>query len=111
MKKFAIPIENGQLCTHFGHCQQFAIIRVENSTMLPPEYVTPPPHEPGLIPRWLGQQAVTHVIAAGIGQKAISLFNQQHIEVTVGVEAKAPDKLVEDWLSGSLEAGSNSCDH
>ena len=111
MKKFAIPIENGQLCTHFGHCQQFAIIRVENSTLLQPEYVTPPPHEPGLIPRWLGEQQVTHVIAAGIGQKAISLFNQQNIEVTVGVEAKAPDELVEDWLRGSLQAGSNSCDH
>ncbi|KOH46849.1 hypothetical protein NC99_02490 [Sunxiuqinia dokdonensis] len=79
--------------------------------MLQTEYLTPPPHEPGLIPKWLGEQAVTHVIAAGIGQKAIQLFNQQHIELTVGVEAKTPDELVADWLNGALQAGLNNCDH
>jgi len=25
-KKIAIPIEDGMLCAHFGHCEQFAIV-------------------------------------------------------------------------------------
>lgn len=33
MKKIAIPLENGRLCSHFGHCEQFAIIDVENNTI------------------------------------------------------------------------------
>ncbi|WP_299578744.1 NifB/NifX family molybdenum-iron cluster-binding protein [uncultured Sunxiuqinia sp.] len=111
MKKFAIPVEDGQLCAHFGHCQQFVIIQVDNNTMLQPEYLTPPPHEPGLLPAWLGQHGVTNIIAGGIGQKAISLFNQQNIEVTVGAQPKSPHELVADWLSNSLVSGANACDH
>jgi predicted Fe-Mo cluster-binding NifX family protein len=34
MKKIiAIPLENGVLCAHFGHCQTFAIVNVENGTI------------------------------------------------------------------------------
>ena len=34
MKKIiAIPLENGFLCSHFGHCQQFAIINAENNSI------------------------------------------------------------------------------
>ncbi len=25
----AIPVANGQLCLHFGHCQQFALFEVD----------------------------------------------------------------------------------
>ena len=111
MKKFAIPVENGQLCSHFGHCQQFAIIQVDNNKALQPDYLTPPPHEPGLLPKWLGQQGVTNIIAGGIGQQAINLFNKQNITVTVGAQAKLPIILVEEWLADSLISGENSCDH
>ena len=111
MKKFAIPTENGQLCAHFGHCQQFAIVEVETNQLTQEKYVTPPPHEPGLLPAWLGQQGVTNIIAGGIGQKAISLFNQQNIEVTVGALPKSPKELVKDWLANSLVSGANACDH
>lgn len=34
------------------------------------------PHEPGFLPVWLALQGVTHIIAGGMGQRAISLFNQ-----------------------------------
>ncbi|PKP36560.1 MAG: ATPase, partial [Bacteroidetes bacterium HGW-Bacteroidetes-15] len=29
-KKIAIPIERGILFAHFGHCEQFALVNVEN---------------------------------------------------------------------------------
>ncbi|MGQ8336125.1 NifB/NifX family molybdenum-iron cluster-binding protein [Sunxiuqinia sp. A32] len=111
MKKIAIPIENGQLCAHFGHCQQFAIVVVNDDQTMQESSINPPPHEPGLLPKWLAERGVTNVIAAGIGQKAIQLFNQQHIEVAVGVPANTPQKIVEDWLSNSLKMGVNACDH
>lgn len=111
MKKIAIPVENGILCNHFGHCQQFALIQVDDNNNMQESFVTPPPHEPGLLPQWLNQQEVTHVIAAGIGQKAINLLNKQDIQVVVGVQSNTPQKLVEEWLSNSLIDGVNSCDH
>ncbi|MFA6334923.1 MAG: NifB/NifX family molybdenum-iron cluster-binding protein [Bacteroidales bacterium] len=107
----AIPLENGVLCSHFGHCQQFAIIDVENNAIIGEKFVTPPPHEPGLLPGWLAERGVTDVIAGGMGQRALDLFSAQNIKVNVGAQSKSPAELVSDWLKNSLETGSNACDH
>lgn len=109
--KFAIPLENGVLCNHFGHCQQFSIIDIDNDQITREEMVTPPPHEPGLLPAWLAEKGVTDVIAGGMGQKAIQLFQQNHIDVYIGVKPKNPSELVMDWLNNNLEKGTNACTH
>lgn len=109
--KFAIPLENGRLCAHFGHCQQFALIDVENNAIVGEILVTPPPHEPGLLPGWLAGKGVTDVIAGGIGQHAIDLFRNHHIQVFVGVQPKSPGELVSDWIKNTLVTGNNACDH
>ena len=108
---FAIPLENGRLCQHFGHCQQFALIDVENGTVTNETLITPPPHEPGLLPAWLAEKGVTEVIAGGMGQRAVNLFNAQNIRVHVGAQPKNPKELVSDWLQQSLVTGTNACDH
>ena len=108
---FAIPLENGRLCSHFGHCQQFSIIEVENNAIVGEALVTPPPHEPGLLPGWLAERGVTEVIAGGMGQRALNLFAMQNIKVNVGAQHKDPKELVNDWLQNALVTGSNACDH
>ena len=110
-KRIAIPLENGILCSHFGHCQQFAIIDSENNTISNETLITPPPHEPGLLPAWLAEKGVTDVIAGGMGQRAIDLFNQQKINVFVGAQIKSHKELANDLLNNSLAAGANYCDH
>jgi len=107
----AIPLENGTLCSHFGHCQQFAIINVENNEIIGESLITPPPHEPGLLPGWLAERGITDIIAGGIGQKAVDLFMAKNIKVNIGVQPKSPYELVSDWLKNSLVTGVNSCDH
>lgn len=111
MKKLAIPLEGGHLCSHFGHCQQFAIIEVENNSIVSEELITPPPHEPGLLPGWLAEIGVTDVIAGGMGQRAINLFSDNKINVNVGAQPKSPNELVNEWINNSLETGKNLCDH
>jgi len=110
-KKIAIPLENGQLCLHFGHCEQFAILETENGNIVSENLITPPPHEPGLLPAWIAQKGVTDVIAGGMGQRAIVLFNEQKINVFVGASVKSSKDLVADFLSNKLEGGANYCDH
>jgi len=107
----AIPLENGRLCSHFGHCQQFALVEVADNNIVAEKLVIPPPHEPGLLPGWLAEQGVTDVIAGGMGQRAIDLFAAQHIRVNVGALPKSPAELVSDWLQRTLVTGNNSCDH
>jgi predicted Fe-Mo cluster-binding NifX family protein len=110
-KRIAVPLENGILCSHFGHCQQFAIIEAEEGNITGETLVPPPPHEPGLLPGWLAEKGVTDVIAGGMGQRAINLFNFQKINVFVGAPIKKPTDLANDLLNDTLEAGANYCDH
>ena len=112
MKKIiAIPLENGVLCAHFGHCQTFAIVNVENGTIKEIKEVTPPDHVPGLYPKWIAQFGVTDVIAGGMGQQAIMLFNEQNINAFVGAPVKTAEELVIDFLNNNLNLNANYCDH
>ncbi len=96
---------------HFGHCEQFAIVIVENGHAKGTEYLTPPPHEPGVLPQWLAQMGVNVVIAGGMGQRAQNLFSQSGIEVFVGAPQDTPENLANLLLSGNLKQGINVCDH
>ena len=109
--KFAIPLAEGVLCAHFGHCQQFAIIETEDGRIKDKELHTPPPHEPGVLPNWLAELGVSVVIAGGMGRRALGLFSEKGIEVTVGAPSSLPETLVEQYLQGTLIAGQNICDH
>jgi ATP-binding protein involved in chromosome partitioning len=109
--KVAVPLAEGLLCNHFGHCERFALIEVREGRMGEKEFHTPPPHEPGLLPRWLGDLGVNLIIAGGMGQRALSLFNQRGIKVITGAPNLAPEVLVENYLAGSLITGANVCDH
>ena len=107
----AIPISNNCLCQHFGHCEKFVFFETENKKITGEKYLNPPPHEPGVLPVWLASQGATHIIAGGMGQRAISLFNQQNIQVITGAEEKAARILAEEFLENKLATGVNACDH
>lgn len=110
-KKIAIPIENGMLCAHFGHCEKFAIIEVENGQITEYAEEVPPEHVPGLYPKWVAAFGVTDVIAGGMGEKAISLFNEQNINAFVGAPMLQPMQIVKEFLSGNLQLDANYCNH
>ncbi|HPE99863.1 MAG TPA: NifB/NifX family molybdenum-iron cluster-binding protein [Bacteroidales bacterium] len=110
-RKFAIPLENGVLCAHFGHCQTFAIVEAENNMVIDFKEVVPPEHVPGLYPRWVAGFGVTDVIAGGMGQQAVMLFNEQNINAFVGAPIKSATELVEDFLNNRLQLSANYCNH
>jgi predicted Fe-Mo cluster-binding NifX family protein len=111
--RIAIPLADGKLTMHFGHCESFALIDVDTTSknILGREDVVPPPHQPGLLPPWIAERGAKLVIAGGMGQRAISLFQEQGITVVVGAPADTPEKLVASYLAGTLETGGNVCDH
>jgi Mrp family chromosome partitioning ATPase/predicted Fe-Mo cluster-binding NifX family protein len=111
--RIAIPVTNGVLSSHFGHCEKFALYDViaDGKSMGQKQMLTPPPHEPGTFPKWLHEQGATIIIAGGMGSRAQSLFQQNDIEVVVGAPCEDPEKIVKRFLSGQLESGTNVCDH
>ncbi len=111
--KIAIPVSDGKLATHFGHCEQFAFLDVnlEERSIQGRSDLTAPTHEPGLLPRWLAEQGAEVIIAGGMGQRAIDLFVRNGIKVYTGAPALLPEQLVENFMAGSLSLGTNLCDH
>jgi len=110
-KTLVIPVANGKLTSHFGHCEQFAFIETEKGEIKAHDMKTPPPHEPGVLPRWLYEQGADVVITGGMGDQAQQLLREKGIEVILGAPMDSPEALAHQFLSGSLVTGNNVCDH
>jgi ATP-binding protein involved in chromosome partitioning len=110
---FAVPVTGGTMSPHFGHCEHFALIDVDEQSnkILQKELVSSPGHQPGLLPAWLAEQGVSVVIAVGMGSRAQGLFQQNNIGVIIGTMEDDPEKAVQNYLDGCLATGDNICDH
>jgi ATP-binding protein involved in chromosome partitioning len=113
MQRIAIPLADGRLAQHFGHCECFALVDVNPATATIGERqdVAAPPHQPGLLPPWLAERGAAIIIAGGMGQRAQELFTGHGIRVIVGAPSASPEDLVSAYLAGTLEVGVNTCDH
>ena len=109
--KIAIPTVSGNLCMHFGHCEKFAIFTIDDNKITSREDLTPPAHEPGVLPAWLGELNVNAIIAGGMGQRAQSMFTGNNIKVVTGAPATDATAVIESYLDNSLVTGDNTCDH
>lgn len=111
--RYAIPVNGGELSPHFGHCEQFALVDVDEDKkeIVKTEFVASPGHQPGLLPEWLAEQGVAIVIAGGMGSRAQNLFQQNRISVVIGTMESDPEKAVLSHLNDQLATGDNICDH
>jgi len=94
--KCAVPVSGGIVSQHFGHCEQFALIEVDEAKkqILKKEMVNSPGHEPGMLPPWLAEKGVSLVISGGMGSRAQGLFQQNKIGVITGIMESDPEKAV-----------------
>ena len=111
--RIAIPLVQGQLSLHFGHCDEFALVDVNSDEQCVSgiQTLVAQSHAPGVLPQWLRQQDVNVVIAGGMGSRAQMLFTQNGIDVIIGATADGPEEIVTAYLNGSLQTGANICDH
>ena len=111
--RYAVPLTNGVLSAHFGHCEKFAFIDVDPETQTIGESIEadPPAHEPGVLPAWLNRNGVEVIIAGGMGSRAQNLFAENDIRVVLGAASVSPEELVAAHIDGTLEEGVNVCDH
>ena len=113
MIKTAIPLTDNKLSEHFGHCEQFAIYELDDEKRIisGPELVPPPPHEPGVFPKWLKSLGTDLVIAGGMGKRALDLFSENGIAVISGTAGETPEAVIEDFRKDALGDEKPSCNH
>jgi len=107
--RLAIATQDDMVSAHFGHCQAFTLVDVEDGTVVETKVIPAPPHEPGLLPRFLGEHGANVVIAGGMGPRAQDLFRAQGIQVLAGIQGSIED-VVKAFMAGSLKGGDNLCD-
>ena len=111
--RIAIPMAAGKLSQHFGHCERFALLDVDQAAkrIIGKQELESPEHQPGLLPRWLAEKGATLIIAGGMGTSAQKLFAESGIQVVIGAPAETPEALVTSFMTGTLRTGGNLCDH
>lgn len=112
INRIAIATENNCVCEHFGHCPEFTIVDLHRTTkqILKKQIIPNPGHQPGFLPKFLGEKGVQAVIAGGMGPSAQELFIAQNIPPLIGVSGSI-DKVISDFINDTLEIGQSACDH
>lgn len=108
--KVAIAKDGNDVAQHFGHCSEYAIYDVADSTITGKNILQSPGHEPGRLPAFLAAHQVTHVLAGGMGPKAVQLFCANNIEVFMGITGPI-DSVIQDFIAGRISPGESSCTH
>ena len=111
--RIAIPTTGDRLEQHFGHCEKFVLTDIDPiSRQITATAEAPAPeHQPGLLPPWLKERGVTHVIAGNMGTRARTLLLEASVEVLTGAPVEPASVLVRQYLDGTLVTGQSTCHH
>jgi predicted Fe-Mo cluster-binding NifX family protein len=99
---------------HFGHCDLYTIVEVENGTISGVNTLPNVPHVQGgcMAPvNHLAGNQVNILIAGGMGMRPLMGFNQVGIDVFFGGDAKSVGDAVSSFLEGKLPrfTSENTC--
>lgn len=90
---------------HFGHCDLYTIIDVENGAVTAVSTLPNVPHQQGgcMAPvQHLAGNGVNTLIAGGMGMRPLMGFNQMGIDVFYGSGAPSVGTAVDALLKGAL---------
>ncbi len=93
------------LGAHFGHCELYTLVAVENGKVKDVNVVPNVPHQQGgcMAPvNYLAQIGVKKLIAGGMGLRPLMGFNQVGIDVYFGGQAQTVGEALNAVLEGKL---------
>lgn len=108
--KIALATDGLEVAQHFGRCPAYTIVEINDHKVESKTVISNPGHEPGFLPRFLGEKGVSCVIAGGMGPKAQNLFAEQGISTITGITGFVED-VIGSYLSGNLSEGESLCEH
>jgi len=93
------------LGAHFGHCDLYTLVEVEDGQIKDTKVVPNVPHQQGgcMAPvQYLAGHGVKVLIAGGMGMRPLMGFNQVGIDVYFGGNSVTVNEAVQALLQGSL---------
>ena len=108
--RYAIAVEGGQVSGHFGRCERFLLVDIEDGQVQGREEMPCPAHQPGALPRLMVDKGVDVVVCGGLGPRAQEMLADWGVQVLAGVSASV-EEAIAGLTSGTLAVGQSTCDH
>ncbi len=113
MKKIVLPVRDGRIDDHFGHCDHYSIVTVGDAgEILGVEYM-PSPQGCGCksgVAAVFKEKGIAVMLAGNMGMGALNKLNDNGITVVRGCNGPVMD-VVNDYLAGRLSDSGESCRH
>ncbi len=108
--RIAIPVTDGRIPNHLGHCETFLFVDADGTTIRKEAELPNPGHGPGgPPPLFVARQGVDCVLAWGMPPHAQGMFAEAGIRVQLGATGDAR-KAVRDFLAGTLALTTEALD-
>jgi predicted Fe-Mo cluster-binding NifX family protein len=108
----ALPTREGLIDDHFGHCDHYTLVTVEDKRIVFSERMDSPQGcgcKSDIAPV-LAERGVEVMLAGNMGEGALNILRKAGIEVVRGCSGPIEDVL-DKWLSGKLKDNQITCDH
>lgn len=93
------------LGAHFGHCDLYTLVRIEDNEVAGVNVIPSVPHQQGgcMAPvQYLAGSGAQSLIAGGMGFRPLMGFNQVGISVYFGGDARSVGDAVDRFVKGEL---------
>jgi len=104
----AIATDGAYVSLHFGRCQAYTMVDIENGHIKKKEQLKNPGHAPGAIPEFLNQNGAKKIVCGGIGARATELFRQYGIDILAGVDDTV-ENVIDRLIKGTLAGKDSLC--
>ncbi|MEG2179943.1 MAG: NifB/NifX family molybdenum-iron cluster-binding protein [Bacteroidales bacterium] len=108
--KLAVPSKDGQVDSHFGHCDYFTIYTIKKGNIYDTERLDSPQGcgcKSG-VAAVLQEKGVTQMLAGNMGDGAYNVLARHQISVIRGCSGPT-EELVKAFLQGTLKDSALSC--
>lgn len=114
MKKIAIPSKADQIDEHFGHCEYFSVVELNDQLQVTKRYKMTAAENCGCkssLAQELATKGISVLLAGGIGQGAINKLQSVNIEVVAGFSGSI-EAAIERWKNKDYQPDISVCrDH
>ncbi len=106
--RVAFAVNNNMITEHFGYCEYFVVYDILDNVSVGSEIIKNPPHQRGLLPRFLKERNINVVVAGNMGRMAAENLKVNNIECYLGVSGRLVDVL-NQYLEGKLKSNGVIC--
>lgn len=111
--KIALPTRNGMVDSHFGHCEMYTVLTINEQREIAGREVVPSPQGCGCksnIASELQASGVTVMLAGNMGEGALNVLKRHGIEVVRGCSGDVAE-VANAWLRGEAVDSGVGCEH